>query len=115
MHAAQQRPSVPARIEYEHGPDGETYRVEDDWQPCACGAAVSRGEDHPTGPGHDVDWSAVDRQRATLHAGDPAAPDPRVDYSDGMRPAVTGGECAKCLHAPPLHERTCPTLARRPR
>jgi len=26
MHAAQQRRSVPPRIEYEHGPDGETYR-----------------------------------------------------------------------------------------
>jgi len=36
---------------------GETGPARPDWQPCACGAAVSRGEDHPTGPGHDVNWS----------------------------------------------------------
>ncbi|OPZ03595.1 MAG: hypothetical protein BWZ09_02355 [Alphaproteobacteria bacterium ADurb.BinA305] len=61
------------------------------------------------------DPGRVPDPRATLHAGDPASvPDPRVDYSDSMRPAVLGGECAECLHAPPLHERTCSKVARRP-
>lgn len=36
--------------------------------------------------------------------------DPRVDDSMGMRPAVMGGECSRCLHVPPLHEPTCRTL-----
>lgn len=26
----------------------------------------------------------------------------------GMRPPVLGGECARCLAAPPYHERWCP-------
>lgn len=37
--------------------------------------------------------------------------DPRVDYIMGHRPPVLGGECTYCLHAPPLHEPTCATLA----
>lgn len=38
------------------------------------------------------------------------SPDARVDWSDGLRSGVLGGECARCLHAPPLHERGCPLL-----
>ena len=30
-----------------------------------------------------------------------------VDHSPDERPRVTGGECAECLHRPPLHEPTC--------
>jgi 8-oxo-dGTP pyrophosphatase MutT (NUDIX family) len=30
-----------------------------------------------------------------------------VDHSPGERPRVLGGECAECLHRPPLHEPTC--------
>jgi hypothetical protein len=33
-----------------------------------------------------------------------------VDYSETSRPAVRGGECAVCLHAPPLHEPSCPVV-----
>jgi hypothetical protein len=36
--------------------------------------------------------------------------DPRVDWSDAPRPGVLGGECARCLHVPPLHEQGCAML-----
>ncbi len=36
-------------------------------------------------------------------------PDVRVDWSEGMRPGVVGGE-SQCLHVPPLHEPGCALL-----
>jgi len=36
--------------------------------------------------------------------------DPRVDWEEEGRPGVLGGECARCLHRPPLHEPGCVML-----
>lgn len=36
--------------------------------------------------------------------------DPRVDWTNDLRPAVLGGECARCFYRAPLHEPGCVML-----
>jgi len=40
--------------------------------------------------------------------------DPRVDWSNDMRPGVMGGECSRCFHVDPLHEPGCVRLSHQP-
>jgi len=87
--------------------------VHDDGEPCVTWRRPGEAWAEPMPGGMFERW-VLGKLMGQLLAGrenEAVQPDPRVDYTMGRRPSVRGGECSYCLHAPPVHEPTCATLA----